>query len=142
MNLSHCTVSGKAVNSLASALITNKLSLNSLTYLNLSGNSLRSVRSTFLSHTPLPVNQIGFALYVRGGVTCNLQLKLKFWEMRVVKVAYDYHSHYLPILLTLKGWYRDNVHDFTVRYGWCCLSEIISKFKSKIYLHILLSLYL
>ena len=68
LNLSHCTVSGKAVNSLASALITNKLSLNSLTYLNLSGNSLRSVISTFLSHTPLHVNKNGIALFVRVGV--------------------------------------------------------------------------
>jgi hypothetical protein len=41
LNLSHSLLTGKAVNALAAALVTNKLSLNSLTYLNLSGNTLR-----------------------------------------------------------------------------------------------------
>jgi hypothetical protein len=35
INLAHCLLTGKAVNGLAAALVTNKLSLNSLTYLNL-----------------------------------------------------------------------------------------------------------
>ena len=41
LNLAHCSISGKGVNPLATALITNKLSLNSLTYLNLAGNILK-----------------------------------------------------------------------------------------------------
>merc|ERR1719189_575035 len=41
LNLAHCNLSGKGVNPLANALITNKLSLNSLTYLNLAGNILK-----------------------------------------------------------------------------------------------------
>jgi Ran GTPase-activating protein (RanGAP) involved in mRNA processing and transport len=41
LNLAHCVLTGKAVNNLTQGLITNKLSLNSLTYLNLAGNCLK-----------------------------------------------------------------------------------------------------
>ena len=43
INLAHCTLTGKGVNNLCQALITNKLSLNSLTYLNLAGNVIKVV---------------------------------------------------------------------------------------------------
>lgn len=79
LNLSHCTVTGKATNALAQALITNKLSLNSLTYLNLSGNSLREdvqhltnflaqpnvISILDLSSTDIP-SEILFSALVRG----------------------------------------------------------------------------
>lgn len=84
LNLAHCTLSGKATNTLAQALITNKLSLNSLTYLNLSGNSLREdvqILANFLaqpnvisildlSSTDIP-SEILFSALVRG---CTLHL--------------------------------------------------------------------
>ena len=41
LNLAHCGLSGKGVNPMATALVTNKLSLNSLTYLNLAGNVIK-----------------------------------------------------------------------------------------------------
>ena len=84
INLSHCTVTGKAVNALSQALITNKLSLNSLTYLNLSGNSLREdvqllvnflaqpnvISILDLSSTDIP-SEILFSALVRG---CTVHL--------------------------------------------------------------------
>lgn len=79
INLAHCALTGRAVNSLASALVTNKLSLNSLSYLNLSGNSLREEVSNLtdllaqpnvisildLSSTDVP-SELLFSALVRG----------------------------------------------------------------------------
>ncbi|KYB28825.1 Leucine-rich repeat-containing protein 16A-like Protein [Tribolium castaneum] len=53
LNLAHCGLSSKGVNHLAAALNTNTSLLSTLTYLNLSGNSLKDDISnlhTFLSH--------------------------------------------------------------------------------------------
>lgn len=89
LNLSHCTLSGKAVNGLSSALVTNKLSLNSLTYLNLSGNSLREdvqhlvgflaqpnvISILDLSTTDIP-SEILFSALVRGCTTHLSHLNL------------------------------------------------------------------
>jgi len=41
LNLSHCSLSNKGVSQLAQALVTNRLSANTLTYLNLSGNIIK-----------------------------------------------------------------------------------------------------
>jgi len=79
LNLSHCALSGKAVNPLCQALVTNKLSLNSLTYLNISGNSLREdiqhltnflaqpnvISILDLSSTEIP-SELLFSALVRG----------------------------------------------------------------------------
>ena len=79
LNLAHCNLSGKGVNPLANALITNKLSLNSLTYLNLAGNILKDevqalvdflaqpnvVSILDLSSTDVP-SEILFSALVRG----------------------------------------------------------------------------
>ena len=81
LNLAHCNLSGKGVNPLANALITNKLSLNSLTYLNLAGNILKDevqslvdflaqpnvVSILDLSSTDVP-SEILFSALVRGCV--------------------------------------------------------------------------
>ena len=79
INLAHCTLTGKGINALSSALVTNKLSLNSLTYLNLAGNNLREevqnlvnflaqpnvVSILDLSSTDVP-SEILFSALVRG----------------------------------------------------------------------------
>ena len=79
LNLSHCLLSGKAVNGLAAALVTNRLSLNALTYLNLAGNTLREevqslvdflaqpnvVSILDLSSTEVP-SELLFSALVRG----------------------------------------------------------------------------
>ena len=85
LNLSHCSLSGKqAVNNLCQALVTNKLSLNSLTYLNLSGNTIREdvqqltnflaqpnmISILDLSSTEIP-SELLFSALVRG---CTLHL--------------------------------------------------------------------
>ena len=84
LNLAHCNLSGKGVNPLATALITNKLSLNSLTYLNLAGNIIKDevqalvdflaqpnvVSILDLSSTDVP-SEILFSALVRG---CTQQL--------------------------------------------------------------------
>lgn len=41
INVSHCGLSSKGVNHIAGALCTNTTNINTLTYLNLSGNSLK-----------------------------------------------------------------------------------------------------
>ena len=41
LNLSHCSLSSKGINSLCQSLVTNRLNTSSLTYLNLCGNQLR-----------------------------------------------------------------------------------------------------
>ncbi len=41
LNLSHCSLTNKGVNQLAQSLLLNKLSTNTLTYLNLCGNSIK-----------------------------------------------------------------------------------------------------
>jgi len=79
LNLAHCSLSGKGVNPLAVALVTNKLSLNSLTYLNLAGNIIKDevqslvdflaqpnvVSILDLSSTDVP-SELLFSALVRG----------------------------------------------------------------------------
>ena len=52
--MAHCTLTGKGVNNLCQALITNKLSLNSLTYLNLSGNCLKEEVTSLINFLAQP----------------------------------------------------------------------------------------
>lgn len=54
LNLAHTGLSGRGVNSVCGALITNKLSLNSLTYLNLAGNILKEEVSNLTSFLAQP----------------------------------------------------------------------------------------
>lgn len=89
LNLAHCSLSGKGVNPLANALITNKLSLNSLTYLNLAGNVIKEevqslvdflaqpnvVSILDLSCTDVP-SEILFSALVRGCATHLSHLNL------------------------------------------------------------------
>ena len=89
LNLSHCSLSGKAVNPLCQSLVTNKLSLNSLTYLNLSGNTLREdvtqltnllaqpnmISILDLSTTEIP-SELLFSALVRGCVAHLSHLNL------------------------------------------------------------------
>ena len=89
INLAHCTLTGKGVNNLCQALITNKLSLNSLTYLNLSGNCLKEEVTSLvnflaqpnvvsildLSSTEVP-SELLFGALVRGCTTHLSHLNL------------------------------------------------------------------
>jgi len=89
INLAHCTLSGKGVNNLCQAMITNKLSLNSLTYLNLAGNCLKEEVSSLvsflaqpnvvsildLSSTEIP-SELLFSALVRGCTTHLSHLNL------------------------------------------------------------------
>ena len=89
INLAHCTLTGKGVNNLCQALITNKLSLNSLTYLNLAGNCLKEEVTSLvnflaqpnvvsildLSSTEVP-SELLFGALVRGCTTHLSHLNL------------------------------------------------------------------
>ena len=58
LNLAHCGLSGKGVNPMATAMVTNKLSLNSLTYLNLAGNVIKVGFSAEEASKPCRNNEI------------------------------------------------------------------------------------
>merc|ERR1719410_2806020 len=89
INLAHRTLTGKGVNNLCQSLITNKLSLNSLTYLNLAGNCLKEEVTSLvnflaqpnvvsildLSSTEVP-SELLFGALVRGCTTHLSHLNL------------------------------------------------------------------
>lgn len=89
LNLSHCSISGKGVNSLCQALITNRLNTSSLTYLNLCGNTIKDDLNSLcsflaqpnvlaildLSNTETPLELL-FPALVRGCTTALTHLNL------------------------------------------------------------------
>ena len=89
LNLSHCSLTSKGLNSLCQSLITNRLNATSLTYLNLCGNQLKEDSQMLcsflaqpnvlaildLSNTDTPLELL-FPALVRGSVTALTHLNL------------------------------------------------------------------
>jgi hypothetical protein len=89
LNLSHCSLSSRGINSLCQSLVTNRLNTSSLTYLNLCGNSLKDESPMLcsflaqpnvlaildLSNTETPLELL-FPSLVRGCTTALTHLNL------------------------------------------------------------------
>eukprot|EP00090_Calanus_glacialis_P000689 TRINITY_DN10463_c0_g1_i2.p1 TRINITY_DN10463_c0_g1~~TRINITY_DN10463_c0_g1_i2.p1 ORF type:complete len:1522 (-),score=274.97 TRINITY_DN10463_c0_g1_i2:738-5303(-) len=116
INLAHCTLTGKGINALTQALVTNKLSLNSLTYLNLAGNNLREevqnlvnflaqpnvVSILDLSSTDVP-SEILFSALVRGCTTHLSHLNLARNPFTAKKSKGDIPSTFKQFFATTLG---------------------------------------